>query len=205
MLPALSSISNAPKCAPWVSSCVRLHHHRYRLAGLGDRPRPAVAWEPDAYRTFAQILKGWKQQQSQLVMQLAPAFSRCQASGSAGRLCLVAPTWRGPLPTMMGGRRAMLRFVSRFVDLPVIGSALYRLNVNRPMIRLMARGMSMPICWLNQYRLAEKLAVTNAPGARHASFRFVAGELDPMSTRELFLSTARWLLIHPRCVRSGYA
>ena len=31
----------------------------------------------------------------------------------------------------------------------------------------------------------------NAPGARHASFRFVAGELDPMSTREEFLATVR--------------
>jgi hypothetical protein len=45
----------------------------------------------------------------------------------------------------MMGRRAMFRFVSRLVDLPVIGSALYRLNVNRPMIRMMAKGMSMPI------------------------------------------------------------
>lgn len=33
--------------------------------------------------------------------------------------------------------------------------------------------------------------MTNATGARHASFRFVAGELDPMSSRELFLATAR--------------
>ena len=29
--------------------------------------------------------------------------------------------------------------------------------------------------------------MTNATGARHASFCFVAGELDPMSSRELFL------------------
>ena len=40
--------------------------------------------------------------------------------------------------------------------------------------------------WLDQRRLAEKLVVTNATGARHASFRFVAGEVDPMSSRELF-------------------
>ena len=32
----------------------------------------------------------------------------------------------------------MFRFVSRLVDLPVIGSALYRLNVNQLMIRMMA-------------------------------------------------------------------
>ena len=86
----------------------------------------------------------------------------------------------------------MFRFVSRLVDLPVIGSALYRLNVNQPMIRMMAKGhVYADPAWLDQRRLAEKLVVTNATGARHASFRFVAGELDPMSSRELFLATAR--------------
>jgi pimeloyl-ACP methyl ester carboxylesterase len=91
----------------------------------------------------------------------------------------------------MGRRRTMFRYISRLVDLPVIGSALYRLNVNRPMIRVMGRGhVYADPAWLDERRLAEKLAVTNAPGARHASFRFVAGELDPMSSRELFLATA---------------
>ena len=48
------------------------------------------------------------------------------------------------------------------------------------MIRVMGRGhVYSNSAWLNERRLAEKLVVTNAPGARHASFRFVAGELDP--------------------------
>ena len=73
----------------------------------------------------------------------------------------------------------MFRYICRLVDLPVVGYALYRLNVNRPMIRLMGRGhVYADPAWLDEGRLAEKLAVTNAPGARHASFRFVAGELD---------------------------
>jgi hypothetical protein len=64
--------------------------------------------------------------------------------------------------------------------------------VNQPMIRMMARGhVYADLGWLDERRLGEKLAVTNAPGARHASFRFVTGELDPMSTREQFLATAR--------------
>ena len=33
--------------------------------------------------------------------------------------------------------------------------------------------------------------MTRASGARHSSIRFVAGELDPMATREAFLSAAR--------------
>ena len=39
--------------------------------------------------------------------------------------------------------------------------------------------------------MAEKLAVTRAAGARHASIRFVVGELDPMTSREEFLDAAR--------------
>ncbi len=106
---------------------------------------------------------------------------------------------------MMGGRRTAFRYISRLVDLPVIGSALYRLNVNRPMIRLMARGhVYADPAWLDEGRLAEKLAVTNAPGARHASFRFVAGELDPMPTHELFITTAR-LVTDPILVVYGSA
>ena len=66
---------------------------------------------------------------------------------------------------MMGGRRTMFRYICQLVDLPVVGYALYRLNVNRPMIRLMGRGhVYADPAWLDEGRLAEKLAVTNAPG-----------------------------------------
>jgi pimeloyl-ACP methyl ester carboxylesterase len=196
MLPALSSISTRSEMRPFAEQLASAFTTiAIDWPGFGDRPRPAVAWEPDAYRTFlGRILQELPKVTATVAAGHAAGYLLAHAAehpGSAGRLCLIAPTWRGPLPTMMGGRRAMLRFVSRLVDLPVIGSALYRLNVNQPMIRMMARGhVYADPAWLNQYRLAEKLAVTNALGARHASFRFVAGELDPMSTRELFLSTA---------------
>jgi pimeloyl-ACP methyl ester carboxylesterase len=166
---------------------------RCRLAGVRDRPRSAIAWEPDAYRKFLEhILQELPKPTATVAAGHAAGYLLAHAAehpGSVGKLCLVAPRWRGPLPTMMG-RRAMFRFVSRLIDLPVIGSALYRLNVNQPMIRMMAKG-HVYADLLDQRRLAEKLIVTNAKGARHASFRFVAGELDPMSSRELFLATAR--------------
>lgn len=57
---------------------------------------------------------------------------------------------------------------------------------------MMARGhdYSDP-AWLTPERLADKRKVTEAPGARHASFRFVTGELDLFADREIFLDTAR--------------
>jgi pimeloyl-ACP methyl ester carboxylesterase len=107
-------------------------------------------------------------------------------------LCLIAPTWRGPLPTMMGGRRRLGELIARVGDLPVLGQILYRLNVNPPMVRMMARGhVYADPDWLTGERFAQKMTVVTAPGARHAAIRFVAGMLDPMPNRSLFIETAR--------------
>jgi hypothetical protein len=45
--------------------------------------------------------------------------------------------------------------------------------------------------WLSGDRLSAKLGVTRAPGARHASVRFVSGALDRVECRAAFLDLAR--------------
>jgi pimeloyl-ACP methyl ester carboxylesterase len=45
--------------------------------------------------------------------------------------------------------------------------------------------------WLTGARVAGKLAITRAPGARHASVRFVTGALDRVDGRAAFLDLAR--------------
>jgi pimeloyl-ACP methyl ester carboxylesterase len=197
MLPALSSISTRAEMRPLANALTdTATTTSIDWPGFGNLPRPPVAWEPEAYRAFlAFVLTTIGTPFATIAAGHAAGYLISHAAahpGSAGRLCLVAPTWRGPLPTMMGGRRAAFRAVARLVDLPAIGAALYRLNVNSPMIRMMTRGhVYAEPDWLAGPRLTEKLGVTNAPGARHASFRFVAGELDPMPTRESFLAAAR--------------
>jgi len=197
MLPALSSISTRAEMRPLAEQLAsNFKTTAVDWPGFGDRPRPAIAWDPSAYRAFlAFILETLTKPWATVAAGHAAGYLIAHAAthpGSAGRLCLVAPTWRGPLPTMMGERPTVFRLVSSLIDLPVIGSALYRLNVNRPMIRIMGRGhVYADPAWLDGPRLAEKLAVTNAPGARHASFRFVVGELDPMPTHDAFLAAAR--------------
>jgi pimeloyl-ACP methyl ester carboxylesterase len=60
------------------------------------------------------------------------------------------------------------------------------------MVRMMALGhVYVDPGALPESLLAEKLAVTRAAGARHASIRFVVGELDPMQSREEFLDAAK--------------
>jgi pimeloyl-ACP methyl ester carboxylesterase len=196
LLPALSSISTRSE----------MHPLRERLAraftcitvdwpGFGDQPRPYAAWSPSAYRAFlAHLLAEIVSPTATVAAGHAAGYVLAQAAerpGSTGRLCLVAPTWRGPLPTMMGRHHPALARIAGLVDYPIIGPFVYRLNVNPLVIRKMVSGhvYSDP-SFLAGERLREKLAVTRAPGARYASFRFVSGQLDPMPSRAAFLQAA---------------
>jgi hypothetical protein len=72
---------------------------------------------------------------------------------------------------MMDGQRPLFDRICRLVDLPIIGSLLYRLNVNRLVIRYMAAGyVYADSAWLHGERLREKLAVTRPSGARFSPF-----------------------------------
>jgi len=197
MLPAFSSISTRSEMRPLANEFAST----FRTVcidwpGFGDRRRPAIAWEPPAYRSFLRhILQEFSSPSAVVVAGHAAGYLLAHAAEhphSAGKLCLLAPTWRGPLPTMLGERWRMFLPIARLIDLPVVGAVLYRLNVNKPMIRMMARGhVYANPSWLDRDRLCQKLAVTKTRGARYASFRFVAGALDPMLTRESFLAVAQ--------------
>ncbi len=198
LLPALSSISTRREMAPLQSRlAARFATVSADWPGFGDRPRPFVNWTPatmDAFLAFA--LRDVCPEPAMIVaaghaagyvLRHAARNPRC-----AGRLVLVAPTWRGPLPTMMQGERPWFATVRRSLDMPVLGPLLYRLNVSRPVMRHMATGhVYADVSWLTEPHLRQKLAVTNAPGARHASVRFVTGALDPFASRDEFLSAAR--------------
>ncbi len=198
LLPALSSISTRREMRPLQE---RLRA-RYRTIaadwpGFGDEPRPPVAWAPAAYAAFLRFLIEEFAPNAHAVVAAGHGATYALAHAAAhpgrfGRLVLLAPTWRGPLPTMMKGRRPWFDRLCRMVDVPLLGPLIYRLNVNRPVVRLMVAGhvYAQPAL-LQGERLREKLAVTRAPGARFSSIRFVAGALDPLGTREQFLDLAR--------------
>jgi pimeloyl-ACP methyl ester carboxylesterase len=200
MLPALSSISTRGEMRP-LQDLLACAYATVAIdwPGFGDAPRPAVRWHPDAYRTFLDDVLEQAVEQPFATVAAGHAAGYCVRAASArpgatGRLCLVAPTWRGPLPTVMGKRHNAFGQIARAGDLPVVGPLLYRLNVNPFMVRMMALGhVYRDPGALPQPLLAEKLAVTRAVGARHASIRFVLGELDPMTSREEFLGAAKQL------------
>jgi pimeloyl-ACP methyl ester carboxylesterase len=198
LLPAFSSISTRREMRPLQE---RLASEFATVAidwpGFGDEPRPRIAWAPPIYTAFLQYVLTNVAPRPFATVAAGHAASyvlRAAADGphSTGMLCLIAPTWRGPLPTMMDGAHRVGNWIARAGDLPVLGSLLYRLNVNSPVVRMMARGhvYSDPN-WLQGERFIQKMAVVAAPGARHASIRFVTGMLDLMPNRSSFIETTQ--------------
>jgi pimeloyl-ACP methyl ester carboxylesterase len=197
LLPALSSISTRGEMHPLMH---RLAAKARVMApdwpGFGDQSRPPIAWTPDALSSFLK----------QFVREEVPALHGTIAAGHAatyaldlaartpgvlGRLVLVAPTWRGPLPTMAGADRPVFGTIRRMIALPVIGPLLYRLNVNPFVVRMMVAGhvYSDPRALSNEQR-DDKRRVIAASGARFGSAAFVTGGLDRVHSRDAFLDLA---------------
>jgi pimeloyl-ACP methyl ester carboxylesterase len=198
MLPALSSISTRHEMRPLQE---RLASAYSTLAvdwpGFGDRSRPRIDWTPETYSAFLSFVLTPALPHPHAVIAAGHAATYAlehvaHAPQATARLVLVAPTWRGPLPTVFGGQRPFFARLRRLVDLPLLGPLIYRANVNRLMIRHMGAGhvYSDP-AFLQGERLREKLAVIRAPGARFASVRFVTGGLDPLASRDEFLDLGR--------------
>ncbi|WP_164821180.1 alpha/beta fold hydrolase [Sinorhizobium meliloti] len=198
LLPALSSISTRKEMRPLfdrLSPNFRVSNTDW--PGFGDLPRPRVNWSPEALSAFL----NW------LLCEIVPPPHAVVAAGHAAtyalyhavyrpgtisRLVLLAPTWRGPLPTMFGGQRSWFARICALIDNPVAGPLLYRLNVSRFVVAKLAREhVYVDPDWLSNQRQAEKLTVARASGARNASVRFVTGRLDRVDSRAALLDLAR--------------
>ena len=200
LLPALSSISTRAEVAPLAAALAeRFTTLTIDWPGFGAAPKPAVAWDRAALGAFLRFTLDEVAPDAVLVVAAGHAAGYLLREAAARpmpgrRLALVAPTWRGPLPTMLRRRAAWLAGLARAADLPLLGTALYRLNVNPAMVRAMTRAhVYADPAWLTPARLAGKRAVTGAKGARHAAVRFVAGCLDPFDDRAGFLAAAEAL------------
>ena len=198
LLPALSSISTRREMRP-LQECLSAHYRSAAVdwPGFGDQPRPALDWTPEVYSAFLSFLLTSVVPHPHAIIAAghAASYALKHVAGDATateRLVLIAPTWRGPLPTMMGGHRPFFDRLCRLVDIRGIGPLIYRLNVNQPVVRYMGAGhVYVDRGFLTGERLSEKLAVTRATGARFSSVRFVTGRLDPLRSRDEFLDLAR--------------
>jgi pimeloyl-ACP methyl ester carboxylesterase len=198
LLPALSSISTRHEMRPLQERLAgRYSTICVDWPGFGNLARPQVDWMPEAYSEFLSFLLATVIMHPCAIIAAGHAATYAlmcsiQPPQMISRLIMIAPTWRGPLPTMLRGHRPFLDRLCDLVDFPVLGPLVYRLNVNRLIIRLMAAGhVYSDASFLMGERLREKLDVVRAPGARFGSVRFVTGRLDPLNSQDEFLDLAR--------------
>ncbi|MCX8253306.1 hypothetical protein RHAL1_03842 [Beijerinckiaceae bacterium RH AL1] len=199
LLPAMSSISTRREMVPLMERLsARFHAMTVDWPGFGDRERPRADWSPAVLTAFLdRVLHEHAAGAVRAIVAAGHAAPYALAAvarkpGVTERLVLVAPTWRGPFPTMMRGQRPWFARACAAVDHPLLGPAFYGLNVSKPVIdRMVREHVYSDPAWLAGERYFDKLAVTRAAGARHASVRFVTGALDLVDSRDGFLDLAR--------------
>src|SRR5262245_30078982 len=132
LLPALSSISSRremralqERLAPRYSTL------SVDWPGFGEEARPQVDWTPDAYAAFLTFLLTCVMAHPYAIIAAghAATYVLKHAAGAppaTARLVLIAPTWRGPLPTMVGGHRPFFERLCLLGDRPGLGPLPYR-------------------------------------------------------------------------------
>lgn len=198
LLPALSSISTRQEMRGLMAELAPYFHVvAVDWPGFGDKPRPKRDWTADLLSRYLEFV----------LRDIVPKpFAIIAAGHAAGyaldylaghpdevrRVVSIAPTWRGPFPTMTGDYKGWFSALRGAIDAPILGNVLYALNLSRPVMdRMVGRHVYSDADWLKGDDLAAKRAVTAAPGARHGSVRFVTGALDRLRSREDFLDRAR--------------
>ena len=159
--------------------------------GFGESDRPALDYHPDLLHQMLQEFV--KQTFSEPVAVIAAGHTAGYALQLAQQhpqactcLVLVAPTWRGPLPTM-GAPKRVAGAVRQLVRFPVVGQALYQANTTKGFLRLMyGRHVYADQTHLTSEFIDHKQQITRQPGARFAPAAFVTGALDPVRDRQGF-------------------
>jgi pimeloyl-ACP methyl ester carboxylesterase len=197
LLPSFSTVSTRAEMRP-LASRLAAQQHCLLLdwPGFGDGAQPALRQTPALHlsflEAFACALGGARPSvvAAGHAAGYALALAR-QRPGIFARIVLLAPTWRGPLPTMMGGYRPLQRRVRAALRAPLLGHALYRLNVTRALIALMyRRHVYADPAHVQPQLIRTKARLARQRGHRFGSAAFVTGALDPVRDRAAWLALA---------------
>jgi pimeloyl-ACP methyl ester carboxylesterase len=162
--------------------------------GFGDSDRPSLDYQPAIYHQFLQdfgthvfntpVIVVAAGHAAGYAMQLAQ-----NQPGVVAKIVLVAPTWRGPLPTMMSKPSESFGAVRQAVRSPILGQFLYKLNTAPAFLRWMyRRHVYTDAAKLTPDFIQQKWEITQQPGARFAPVAFVTGALDPVRNSSDFLA-----------------
>jgi len=205
LLPALSTISSRRE---WEPLCAAIGERKVaespRLIsvdwpGFGESERPRLPYDA---ALLARFLADFRR-------DFCPPDCGVIAAGHAAGIALlgaerfgvtfrewvlVAPTWRGPFPTMARRQSRAFPLIRGLVEVPLLGPLLYRLNTTAAMLGWMSRRhVDVAGPGLSAKGIAERQWISRQPGARFASAAFVTGGLDPYSDSEGWIQAARTL------------
>ena len=194
LLPALSTISARTE----MEGLARALGSEYRCRipdwpGFGAHPRVRVPLAPETFHAFLDALLAAAPGPYALGVAAGHAAGYLVAAArrhpqAFGRLVLVAPTWRGPLPTAMPGRAHWFPRIRRAVEAPILGEALYRINISPPIIgRMMRAHVYADPTRVTPALVRGKHAITRQRNGRFGTAAFVTGGLDPVASRDAFL------------------
>jgi pimeloyl-ACP methyl ester carboxylesterase len=193
LLPAFSTVSSRGE----VAEIAAILASEFRVTtldfpGFGDSDRPALQYTPELYQQFL----------TDFIRDVVPQPVTVVATGhTAGyvmqlaqqqpdwfkQIVLVAPTWRGPLPSMMKGQKPWFKLLRELVRSPVLGQALYQINTTPGFLQMMyQRHVYATPTSITPTLITQKRQITQQPGARFAPAAFVTGGLDPVTDREAF-------------------
>ncbi len=168
--------------------------------GFGESSRPSLNYRPEIYQQFLEdfvkavfntpitaIAAGHA---ASYVLQLA-----VKQSAAFSKIILLAPTWRGPLPTM-GASQQIAGMVRELVRSPILGQALYKLNTAPSLLSFMyRRHVFTDAAKITPSFIEKKWHTTQQPGARFASAAFVTGNLDAVHEQSDFLELVQSLTV----------
>lgn len=215
LLPALSTVSSRGEWKPLAEAVADQRQLvSFDWPGFGDSDRPAMPYDAALLRSALRaVLSYLRTTTRQRPTVIAAGHSASVALGLASEwsglwqeLVLVAPTWRGPLPTMTGWSPQRFGWLRQLVGAPLIGPGLYRLNTSQALLGLMLRRhVWVERSLLTPERLMEQQQLARRRGARFASAAFVSGGLDPAEDRTWWLEQAQRLQCPLHVVLAGEA
>jgi pimeloyl-ACP methyl ester carboxylesterase len=191
LLPAFSTVSSRTE----MSSLAVYLQANYQVTtvdfpGFGDADRPPVDYAPPLYRQFlADLVRDMYGGAPVTIIAAGHAAGyaidlAARLPNLVSKLILVAPTWRGPLPTMAKGQKPWLKSIRDTIRTPIIGQFLYRLNTTPSFLGFMyRRHVYVDARKLTAEFMTRKRQLTQQPGARYGAGAFVTGGLDPYLDR----------------------
>ncbi|MBW4534185.1 MAG: alpha/beta hydrolase [Pleurocapsa minor HA4230-MV1] len=194
ILPAFSTVSSRTE----MKSIANILAAQYQVTvldwlGFGDSECPPVDYNPILFQQLLQDLV--KSIFNTPIILIAAGHASGYAlklvqdnQSLVSKLILIAPTWQGPL-RVMGLPDGVRNGGKNLVRSPIIGQGLYYLNTTPSFLRLMyKRHVYVDETKLTPEFIAQKHQITSKQGARYAPAAFVTGAIDPVATREEFLS-----------------